>query len=107
VLETLIRCTCFISFTLANQATDLSTNHIERFMCIANDKIDKTPDNKDNNNLKKIDLNLFIKYLKKIVERTPNEEYPKVLNEILSDYGICHLMFEKFESYVNLFFSNK
>jgi hypothetical protein len=95
VFETIVRCTCFISF-VSHHTNELEGNNLRRFLL-----------DEDIENLRKIELNQFIKYLNKIIELSPNEEYPKVLKDILSDYAICQLIFEKFEGYINLFFSNR
>jgi Ca2+-binding EF-hand superfamily protein len=91
-MNTVIKCTSFITFTYFDQNVSDKKNHMERFM---NDE--KHP----------IHPNDFIKYLKKIGENITNEDYPSIINEIINDYAISNVLYEKFVSFFNLFFSQK
>jgi hypothetical protein len=51
--------------------------------------------------------NDFIKYIKKIGENIHNEDYPNIINEIINDYAISNVLYEKFVSFFNLFFPTK
>jgi hypothetical protein len=99
LLETLIRCTCFIAHTHDIEESGERNINIYKFIgCTRSEGL---------SHQHQVTLSGFIKYLKKIIEILPNDSYPKILKDILSDYGICHLLFEKFENFFNIFFSNK
>jgi hypothetical protein len=60
-----------------------------------------------NNEKHSIHPNDFIKYLKRIGENINSEDYPTMINEIINDYAISNVLYEKFVSFFNLFFSTK
>ena len=92
-MSIVIKCTSFITFTHFDHLEPTENkNKMERFM---------------NDEKHSIHPNDFIKHLKKIGENIHSEEYPTVINEIINDYAISNVLFEKFVSFFNLFFSTK
>jgi hypothetical protein len=94
VLNIVIKCTSFVTFTHFDYNTEVTDkkNQMEKFM---------------NNEKHPIHPNDFIKYIKKIGENIHNEDYPTIINEIINDYAISNVLYEKFVSFFNLFFSTK